>query len=80
MPLIRFHDVRHGTASYLLKNGVDMKNIQMWVGHSDIGTTANIYSHIDMEMKQNTAKIIENIFSNNESIKEQKSINGSKPP
>ena len=49
---IRFHDLRHSCASLLLANGVPMKMIQDWLGHSDMGTTANIYSHIDSESKK----------------------------
>ena len=46
---IRFHDTRHSCASLLLRNGVSMKQIQAWLGHSDYGTTANLYAHLDME-------------------------------
>lgn len=49
---IRFHDLRHSCASLLLAQGVPMKMIQDWLGHSDMGTTANIYSHIDSESKK----------------------------
>ena len=38
------HDLRHSCASLLLKEGVPMKQIQEWLGHSDISTTANIYA------------------------------------
>ncbi len=48
---IRFHDLRHTCASLLLKNGVSMKQIQEWLGHSDFATTANIYSHLDYNSK-----------------------------
>ena len=59
---IRFHDLRHSTASYLLKQGLSMKEVQIWLGHADMSTTANIYSHVDMEMKQNAALKINNLF------------------
>lgn len=64
LPKIRFHDIRHSTASYLLKLGISMKEISVWLGHSDISTTMNIYSHIDIEMKKNTAKKINDLFAN----------------
>ena len=48
---IRFHDLRHSCTSLMLANGVPMKQIQDWLGHSDIGTTANIYAHLDYSTK-----------------------------
>jgi len=53
---IRFHDLRHSSASLLLANGVPLKNIQEWLGHSDFSTTANIYAHLDATSKQATAE------------------------
>ena len=52
---IRFHDLRHSCASLLLANGIGLKEIQLWLGHSDFSTTANIYAHLDMSGKQATA-------------------------
>lgn len=43
---MRFHDLRHSCASLLLANGVPLKQIQDWLGHSDFSTTANIYAHL----------------------------------
>ena len=45
---IRFHDLRHSCASILLRKGVQMKYIQEWLGHSNIATTADIYSHLEV--------------------------------
>ena len=56
---IRFHDLRHSCASLLLKQGVPMKQIQKWLGHSDISTTANIYAHLDSQSKQLSAATME---------------------
>ena len=53
---IRFHDLRHTCASMLLKNGVPMKQIQEWLGHSDFSTTANIYAHLDYTAKLSSAQ------------------------
>ena len=52
---IRFHDLRHSCASLLISNGVSLKEIQEWLGHSDYGTTANIYSHLEYGAKLNSA-------------------------
>ena len=48
---LRLYDCRHTAASLMLKNGVNMKQIQMILGHSDFATTANIYSHLDYSDK-----------------------------
>ncbi len=56
---IRFHDLRHSCASLLVKQGVPMKQIQEWLGHSDISTTANIYAHLDAQSKQLSAETME---------------------
>ena len=55
---IRFHDLRHSCASLLYANGVSLKEIQEWLGHSDIGTTSNIYTHLDFSSKVSSANAI----------------------
>ena len=35
-----------------------MKQIQEWLGHSDISTTANIYSHLDYTSKITSANVM----------------------
>jgi len=52
MPHIRFHDVRHSSASYLKYLGFDMKDIQTWLRHGDIQTSMNLYTHLDMDAKR----------------------------
>ncbi len=56
LPRMRFHDLRHSCASLLLANGVPLKQIQEWLGHSDFSTTANIYAHLDYRSKLSSAK------------------------
>ena len=57
---MRFHDLRHSCASLLLANGISLKHIQDWLGHSDFATTANIYAHLDYSSKLLSAQTLEN--------------------
>lgn len=61
---IRYHDLRHSCASLLLANGVPMKQIQEWLGHSDFSTTANIYAHLDYNSKMASADAMVSGLSN----------------
>ena len=56
---MRFHDLRHSCASLLLANGVPLKHIQEWLGHSYFTTTANIYAHLDYKSKITSAQAME---------------------
>ena len=60
---IRYHDLRHSCASLLLANGVPMKQIQEWLGHSDFATTANVYAHLDYNSKLSSADAMMNGLS-----------------
>ena len=48
---LRFHDLRHSCASLLLANGVPLKQIQEWLGHSSFKITADAYAHLDYASK-----------------------------
>lgn len=58
LPHIRFHELRHSCASILVNQGFSMKDIQEWLGHSDISVTADIYSHLDSKRKQGIANAL----------------------
>ncbi|OPY83445.1 MAG: putative prophage phiRv2 integrase [Syntrophus sp. PtaU1.Bin005] len=45
-PRIRFHDLRHTTASLLLDQGENIKYISSQLGHANPTTTLNIYAHL----------------------------------
>lgn len=55
---LRFHDLRHSCASLLLANGVPMKAIQEWLGHSTFQVTADFYSHLEFNSKLSSADAI----------------------
>ena len=46
LPDIRFHDLRHSTASILLGMGIHPKVVQELLGHNQISMTMDIYSHV----------------------------------
>ncbi len=62
-PHMRFHDLRHSCASVLHDKGWELKDIQDWLGHADIQTTANIYTHISKSRKEIMTKTLENTFA-----------------
>ena len=52
---VRFHDLRHTHASLLIAEGVDYKTVSQRIGHSDIRTTLNLYTHTVVEKEKEAA-------------------------
>lgn len=61
--LIRFHDLRQSCANLPNANGCSLKDIQEWLGHSGIQTTANIYTHLNIERKASIMETMEKTIS-----------------
>ncbi len=55
---MRFHDLRHTHATLLIANGIDMKTVSSRLGHSNISTTMNIYTHTLSENDKKASEII----------------------
>ena len=62
---IRFHDLRHTCATLMLNNGENLVKVQKWLGHSNISTTANVYSHLDYQSKIDSAAKMSEIMPKN---------------
>lgn len=54
---IRLHDLRHSCATLLVQNKVPIKDIQIWLGHSNVQTTM-IYTHMDETNKEISAQVL----------------------
>jgi integrase len=57
---IRFHDMRHTSASLLIEQGENIKYIQSQLGHSSPTVTWNVYAHLMKEVNQKAACKLEN--------------------
>ncbi len=62
LPRIRWHDLRHSTASMLIERGWHMKDISDWLGHNDISTTMNIYGHVNLQHKREISQNLSTIL------------------
>ena len=55
----RFHDLRHTCASLLVQHGVELKSVSIWLGHSSIAVTSDIYTHLTYREKLKVAETID---------------------
>jgi integrase len=58
LPEIRFHDLRHSCASILLAQNVHPRVIMEILGHSEIGTTMNLYAHVIPEVQESAVQLL----------------------
>ncbi len=59
VPAIRFHDLRHTSATLLLTQGVHGKIVQERLGHANIAMTLDLYSHVTADMQRHAADALE---------------------
>jgi len=53
LPRVRFHDLRHSAASLLIAEGVELVEVSLLLGHSELRVTSDLYAHLQ---KQTAAK------------------------
>jgi integrase len=63
LPRQRFHDLRHGCASLLIDQGMELKDIAETLGHSQISTTSDLYGHMYQELRQEVADRMDAVFA-----------------
>ena len=57
-PRMRFHDLRHNYATYMLRHGVDVKTISTVLGHSSVKVTLDIYTHPDVQIQRSCLEVL----------------------
>lgn len=56
IPLIRLHDLRHGHATTLLRQGTPVKVVSERLGHTDVTTTLRVYQPVMPGMQSEAAE------------------------
>ncbi len=59
LPRIRFHDLRHTTATLMLAKGIDARIIMEQLGHSTINLTLGTYAHVMPHKLQQAADVMD---------------------
>jgi integrase len=62
-PRITFHDLRHQSASIMLNDGTDIRIVSQRLGHSNVSTTLNVYSHLLPNAQEEAAQSLDNLIA-----------------
>lgn len=62
LPRIRFHDLRHTAATLMLARGIHPKIVSEMLGHSTIGITLDLYSHVTPTMQRQAAAAMDELL------------------
>ncbi|GAA3246813.1 hypothetical protein GCM10020256_74680 [Streptomyces thermocoprophilus] len=76
---IRFHDLRHSTATLLLEQGVELVVIKELLGHAHIGVTATVYAHVRLRLQRDAINTLSTALGGPETTKTVSS-DGDEPP
>ncbi|EHN76248.1 integrase [Streptomyces sp. NRRL WC-3753] len=76
---IRFHDLRHSTATLLLEQGVELVVIKELLGHAHIGVTATVYAHVRLRLQRDAIDTLGTVLVNREANETARS-DGDEPP
>lgn len=63
LPVIRFHDVRHTSASLMIANNIDVVTVSHRLGHAKPSTTMDIYSHALPSNDKHASDVLDALIS-----------------
>jgi integrase len=73
---VRFHDLRHGCASLLFELGVPLRMVMEILGHSQISTTSDIYTHVMPAQYREVADALDAWFDGDDQADEDGDADG----
>ena len=62
LPNISNHILRHTGCTRMAESGMDVKVLQVIMGHSDAAVTLKVYDHVDKERMKKEIQKIENVI------------------
>lgn len=62
LPPLTTHGLRHTHTSMLIEAGANMKQVQMRLGHSDIKTTMDIYTHLTAHAEKENSQFVRRLL------------------
>ncbi len=77
---IRFHDLRHSTATLLLEQGVELVVIKELLGHAHIGVTATVYAHVRLRLQRDAVDALGTALVGRETTERARSNSDEWPP
>lgn len=63
LPRVRFHDLRHSAASLLIAEGIELVDVSMLLGHSELRVTADLYTHLQKQTAAKAARRMDAVLS-----------------
>lgn len=63
VPRIRFHDLRHTSASLLIRQGISAKVVSDRLGHADVAFTLSVYTHLYEDQRRSAALPLEQLLA-----------------
>jgi integrase len=63
LPRVRFHDLGHSAASLLIAAGVELVEVSMLLGHSELRITSDLYAHLQTQTAAKAARHMDALFS-----------------
>jgi integrase len=62
LPHVRFHDLRHSAATFLLAQDMTLEDVKNQLGHSTIVLTSNTYGHVLAQRPREVARVMDAVL------------------